>query len=264
MKKQQHNKAYLIKNWQRKSLGKDKKLLFLKEKWEKRIRKKRPHHSKYYTREKQVDFRLSKAIKPHDKILDIGCFFPYDAIKFAQKGCQVTAIDIAEGVIKKAERIVTERKIKAKIKFKVADATNLNFKDNSFDVVYDFSTIDHIPAWQKAVKEYARVVKKNGKVIIVCNNKLQPTAWIELFRQKLNKGLHPRWGYFVPLFPWRLKKELEENGLIIKKFDSEVMWVPVLPRAVDKVLDKFFTRLVKEFPFLKIIGWRYGFVAVKR
>lgn len=235
----------------------------VKKKWEERIKRKTPHHQQYYNREKQLDFRLSKFIKPSCRVLDIGCFYPVDAIRFAQKGCEVTAIDIAKGVIKKAEEIAKKEKIKGKIHFKVADATSLDFKDNSFDAVYDFSTIDHIPDWKKAVKEYARVVKKNGKVIVVCVNKLQPTAWLELLRQRLNKGVHPRWGYFVPLFPWQLKKELEKNGLVIKKFDSEVMWVPVLPRALDKILDTGLTKLVKKLPFLKIIGWRYGFLAVK-
>lgn len=243
---------------------KKEKLLFIKKQWETRIKREKPHHRQYYCREKKVDFRFLRELKKPGKILDIGCFYPTDAISLSQRGFKVVAIDIAEGVIKEAKQIAKRENLKKPIKFLVDDATNLHFKNEKFDAVYDFSTIDHIPLWQKAISEYARVVKKGGKVIIICVNKLQPIAWLELLRQSLNKGNHPRWGHFTPLFPWQLKKELEKNGLLVKKFDSEVMWVPVLPRAFDKFLDNFLARLSKKLIFLKIIGWRFGFLAVKK
>lgn len=239
------------------------KTTMVKSVWGKRI-KNMTNYSKANLKEKRIDKRLSGFIKKGDRVLDVGCFYPTEAMRFAQKGCQVVAIDLSPQVILKAKKVAVEKGLKNKIKFEVGDATNLKYKNNSFDVVCDFATSVHIPCWQRAIREYARVLKKEGKLVIVTDNKLQPVAWVELIRQYLHKGVHPRWGYVGPLFPWQLKKKLERNGLKVEKFDSEGLWKPVLPRAGDRFLEKILERLAKKASFVKYIGWRYGFVAIKK
>lgn len=243
-------------------VDKEEKPEIVKSVWGRRIRNMN-HYSRQNMQEKKVDKRLSGFIRKGDRVLDVGCFYPTEAMRFAQKGAQVTSIDISPEVIFKAKKVARQKGLKNKIKFEVQDATDLKYKDNSFDVVCDFATSVHIPYWQKAIKEYVRVLKKSGKLVIVSDNKLQPVAWRELLRQWLNKGIHPRWGYVVPLFPWQLKKELEKNELVIERFDSEGMWRPVLPRALDKSLDKILWRFSKRLKFIKYFGWRYGFIAAK-
>ena len=46
------------------------------------------------------------------------------------------------------------------------DVLKLNFPDNSFDAVFCFSTLEHIPDTNQAVSELARVLKPNGTAIL--------------------------------------------------------------------------------------------------
>ncbi len=212
---------------------------------------------------KKADARLISLIRQKTKILDVGCFFPYEAMRLAADGFNVTSIDLSDEVISKSKKLPEVKKLK-NLKFEIGDATNLKYPDKSFDVVLDLTTSVMIPNWKKAIKEYSRVLKKEGEVIVVTNNKLQPHAMIELVRQKLNKNIHLRWGYFSPTYPWELKKELEKNNFEVLKFESEVMWVAVIPYGVDKNFGNLLNNLKNFIPALKYLGWRYGFYAIKK
>ncbi len=52
------------------------------------------------------------------------------------------------------------------ISFSVQDAAGLIFSDNSFDAVFDFGIIHHIPDWKKALDEIRRVLQCGGWLIM--------------------------------------------------------------------------------------------------
>ncbi len=52
------------------------------------------------------------------------------------------------------------------LSFQVASATKLPFEHNSFDAVFDFGIIHHIPDWKNCLKELHRVVKPGGELIL--------------------------------------------------------------------------------------------------
>lgn len=47
------------------------------------------------------------------------------------------------------------------------DIRYMSFSDDTIDIVMDFSTIDHIPDYQKALDEYKRVLTKRGRLLVV-------------------------------------------------------------------------------------------------
>ena len=47
------------------------------------------------------------------------------------------------------------------------DIRKLPFNEQEFDLVLDFSTIDHMPSYDKAISEYHRVLKNGGYALIV-------------------------------------------------------------------------------------------------
>jgi SAM-dependent methyltransferase len=47
------------------------------------------------------------------------------------------------------------------------DIRNIPFKDNFFDIIFDFSTIDHVENYEEVIFEYYRVLKTGGFVNIV-------------------------------------------------------------------------------------------------
>ena len=47
------------------------------------------------------------------------------------------------------------------------DIRALPFASESFDLVLDLSTIDHVAKWQNVLEEYARILKPGGKILII-------------------------------------------------------------------------------------------------
>lgn len=94
------------------------------------------------------------------KGIDIGCGEGYNTRLLAQKGADMTAIDISEIFIKYA--IEEENKNPSGIKYSVADALELPFENESFDFASAFMSLMDIPDAEKAIKEIYRVLKPGG------------------------------------------------------------------------------------------------------
>ena len=96
-------------------------------------------------------------------VLDVGCakgFMIYDMLKAIPK-IKIEGIDISEYAINNALPEV-------KSLVKVANADNLPFEDNSFDVVISINTIHNLneEGCAKALKEIERVSKENSFVTV--------------------------------------------------------------------------------------------------
>ena len=50
--------------------------------------------------------------------------------------------------------------------FQVVDASKLDFPDESFDAIFDFGIIHHIPNWKNCIGKLRRVLKDGGKLIL--------------------------------------------------------------------------------------------------
>ena len=98
-------------------------------------------------------------------ILDIGCGIGRVTSEINKLGYNVIGIDNAPKLIEKAKRLHKH------IKLKVMDATELDFKNNSFDIVYlGYNTIDYTDRL-KVLKEVYRVLKKGGLIIYSSHKK---------------------------------------------------------------------------------------------
>jgi len=56
--------------------------------------------------------------------------------------------------------------------------TEMPYADGTFDTLIDTSTIDHVPNYGDALKEYARVLKPMGKMLLITWVTPKPT-WID-------------------------------------------------------------------------------------
>ena len=102
------------------------------------------------------------------KILDVATGTGQQAFAFAKKGYEVMGIDISEAMLN-----VAKKKNKYKnVKFEVADATNLRFKDNSFDVSTISFALHDMPLSirEKVLGEMVRVTKPQGIIVIADYN----------------------------------------------------------------------------------------------
>jgi ubiquinone/menaquinone biosynthesis C-methylase UbiE len=99
-------------------------------------------------------------IKPGAKILEVGCGPGITSRYLVKKHkVKITGIDINEKMVKKAKE---RSKGIDNLEFLVADAQNLPFKKNTFDIVFCQSVIAFVPDKKKAISEFKRVTKKGG------------------------------------------------------------------------------------------------------
>jgi len=167
------------------------------------------------------------------------------------------SVDFAPQVIESAKEIVKRElpeHIAKKIHFSVADAANLPFKDNSFDISMSFSTLEHIPdekQRQEAFREMARVTKRGGCVIITVPNKLNFLAYRRSSRLQ-NQGDCP-YGYEGWYTPSELKRILIQNGLQPVYFASSAGDYSELPLQVSRI----YSFIVRRF------GLRMGWLGKK-
>jgi len=102
-------------------------------------------------------------ITKDSKVLDIGCNTGYVSFEIAHlTKCTVIGIDINKNMIKVAEKIRKKDPFGHLIKFKVADAENLPFRDETFDVVISGGSTAFINDKVKVINEYKRVLKQWG------------------------------------------------------------------------------------------------------
>jgi len=154
---------------------------------------------------KLIDYNMIGEVDINDKdVLNLGCGFPIDEIKYFNVVKSWTAIDFSEGIIDKCNEIF----ISDKLKFVFGDIRDMPFLDESFDVVLSFSTIDHVHDNRKKVhSEVRRVLRKNGFYLITVPNFL-------FFEVKEVTDF----GYEYRYTPKELKDELEEEKFINIKF----------------------------------------------
>lgn len=103
------------------------------------------------------------------RILEIGCGVGTDLSQFAKYGAIVTGIDLTQAGIELAKKRFEVLGLKGDLK--VADAENLPFEDDYFDLVYSFGVLHHTPDTQRAINEAYRVLKPNGKAIVMLYHK---------------------------------------------------------------------------------------------
>jgi len=108
-------------------------------------------------------FRLAGNVKGK-KTLDLACGEGFNTRILARKGARVVGVDLSERLIEFARQL--ERKQKLGIEYYVSDAADLRrFENGHFEVVTCFMALMDIENYPKAIREAARVLKKNGRFI---------------------------------------------------------------------------------------------------
>lgn len=113
---------------------------------------------------------LKKYISPQNnfKTIDMGCGPGFLAILLAQLGCESYAFDCTENMLLKAEENAND--LGVKIHTIQGDAQNPTFEDNTFDLLVSRNVIWNLENPEKAYKEWIRILKPGGKLIIFDGN----------------------------------------------------------------------------------------------
>ena len=115
-------------------------------------------------------YQFAKPYIVNKKVLDLGCGTGYGSAELISMGAKsVDGVDLSKGAIGFARANYK----KNRLSFKIADALNLPFKDNTFDCVVSFEVIEHVKDYTKYLTEAFRVLKKGGYFIFSTPNIMQ-------------------------------------------------------------------------------------------
>ena len=113
--------------------------------------------------------RLKKIIslipkRKNMKILDAGCgegqLLSMVSKKFGLFNLKLYGTDITDISLESAKKRIENAK------FSLQDLRDLDYKDEFFDVIMCTEVIEHVPEYKKVLKEFERILKKGGMLII--------------------------------------------------------------------------------------------------
>lgn len=105
-------------------------------------------------------------VEEGEDVLDVACGTGNAAIRAAQRGGNVTGLDIVPDLLEQGRAIAAEEGVE--VEFVEGDAEALQFDDASFDVVFSTFGCMFAPDHRKVAAEIARVLRPGGRIGL-CN-----------------------------------------------------------------------------------------------
>lgn len=128
---------------------------------------------------------VEKGLVKEGKALDICCGAGTNAVYLAQKGFEVTGIDISSKAIEYAKQKAEQANVK--IRLMVQNFLKLSFNDEEFDFVFDMGCFHHVEVEDRNtfIKEVYRVLKKSGTYLLVCFSYRNGPAWNHFTKEQI-------------------------------------------------------------------------------
>jgi ubiquinone/menaquinone biosynthesis C-methylase UbiE len=95
-------------------------------------------------------------------LLDLGCGAGENSVYFALRGAECVASDYSPGMVDVALKLASANGVK--ITGRVINAMDIDYPDNTFDIVYAANLLHHIPDPKVTIAEIHRVLKPGGKM----------------------------------------------------------------------------------------------------
>ena len=105
-------------------------------------------------------------LRPGMHLLDVGCGIGGPARYFAERGCQVTGVDLSDEFVRVAESLTRLLKLDHTATFRLASALKLPFDSGTFDGAYEIHAGMNIPDKAGVFREVARVLKPGARFAI--------------------------------------------------------------------------------------------------
>ncbi|MBX9765501.1 class I SAM-dependent methyltransferase [Patescibacteria group bacterium] len=244
-----------------------------------------PYPLRRYAHEMQYASIVSQ-VKKGERVLDTGCGEGVLAVMLAKKGALVTACDISQPNVERAQEYAREAGVE--VTFLVADSEHLPFANDSFDVVVSSHVLEHLPDFDKGLRELVRIGK--DRVVFAV-----PTAFSLLSFVQLGGGwfyltgvrsflafFRGMWRVFVALisgkdgvdetyagsgmphvfrFPFVVRRHVDAAGARVILQEASTLALPYFEALLpfSRFLDKF-----RRVPLLRSCGYGTTFVITRK
>ncbi len=121
-------------------------------------------------------------LAPEMAVLDVGCAAGHTAFAFAPHVREVVGVDLSPEMLAEAARQAAARNL-TNVRFEVASALALPYRDGQFDIVTCRLVAHHLPALPPTLAELARVLKPGGQLIVVDIISPEDSALVEFINR---------------------------------------------------------------------------------
>ena len=209
------------------------------------------------------------------RVVDVGCGIGGSSRHIAKKfGAKAEGITLSPYQAGRGLELAQEQGLKGQCNFQVADALDMPFPDNSFDLVWSLESGEHMPDKQQFVNELFRVCEPGGKIIIVtwCHRDLEEgetelKGWEKRLLKKINRAYYlPEWCSvqdYVDLLEAKGAKDLKRDdwSYIIAPFWKAVIKSSLNLKSIIGLLKSgFSTQRGAYAMFLMLRGYKKGLI----
>ncbi len=125
------------------------------------------------------------------RVLEIGSGSGAHSALFQRHGASVVAVDITPERVAATARMLSL--LPGEGRAYQADAENLPFRDDAFDIVYSNGVLHHSVDTVRAVAEARRVLKPGGLAVVMIYARHSAAFWLNIFPRGLVTGELFRW-----------------------------------------------------------------------
>lgn len=168
-----------------------------------------------YLVRKQYVLEMLDRVPQKGRILDIGCGPAVYTRDLVARDWQVCGVDLSSGMLRTAARNAASLRGKA-VRFAAAQATELPFRNGSFDAVLCVGVVSYVDSVPALLREVRRVLSPNGQAVFQISN-----SWSV---SELDLKLRTYLGKLIP------RGELDAHD----RFRAQVKLHPYRPAAFDR------------------------------
>jgi len=170
-------------------------------------------------KEAKIDFTKEmieySGAKAPRKILDVGCGIGGSSRILAKHfpEAEVTGITLSPEQVARATALAKDAGL-SNVKFQVANALDMPFEDNTYDMVWGCESGEHMPDKQKYVQEMVRVLAPKGNLVVATWCERDPTPPFTNEERNTLDFLYAEWShpFFISLN--RYKEHLMATGAL--------------------------------------------------
>lgn len=198
-------------------------------------------------------------------VLEIGVGMGADFLEWLKAGAHASGVDLSAASIERARRRCELAGYSPDLR--VADAEQLPFADNSFDLVYSYGVLHHSPDTPRCVREAWRVLKPGGQARIMIYQHPSITGTMLWLRYGIFRGKSLRQSVFDHLESPGTKTYTRAEALALlegfKDVEMRVAFSPgdlLLHRPSARFQSGFYRLVWRLFPrtAVRALGRRWG------
>jgi MPBQ/MSBQ methyltransferase len=176
--------------------------------------------AKYDFIQKMMAFgNIDKSTHATAKVLDVGCGFGGTSRFIAKQlgpASHVTGITLSPKQVERGTQLAQEQGVAEQTKFVVMDALQMEFDNDTFDIVWACESGEHMPDKKRYIDEMMRVLKPGGTFVMACWSQRDETPERPFTRRDARdlQYLYEEWThpYFISINDY--KKLMDDTGVM--------------------------------------------------